>query len=321
MTKELDIKILRNCFGKFATGITVITALAPDGTKIGLTVNSFSSLSLEPPLVLWSLDKKSKSLSAFIAATHFAINVLASDQMDISNNFARTSEDKFNNIKLSESKYDLPLLSGTVAHLECKNISTYEGGDHLIFIGEVEHFKTSNKKPLLYTNGQYTIAGVDQKNKIIFSFLVNSEIDQQKCISSLQKVMNEEARRVLMTHRSILLRTNEIYDEFNKQRISEEQNKKKILEELKQNKSQLIPLLSVEKTFGRLDYSVNERVLNTLKIQLLSDTINRKNLFLTTKVTLVSKKQSSTKEVFFIVMIAMFSIMNLKLFIKVIRKF
>ena len=158
MTKELDIKILRNCFGKFATGITVITALAPDGTKIGLTVNSFSSLSLEPPLVLWSLDKKSKSLSAFIAATHFAINVLASDQMDISNNFARTSEDKFNNIKLSESKYDLPLLSGTVAHLECKNISTYEGGDHLIFIGEVEHFKTSNKKPLLYTNGQYTIA-------------------------------------------------------------------------------------------------------------------------------------------------------------------
>tara|TARA_B110000305_G_scaffold88189_2_gene99412 strand:+ start:13721 stop:14647 length:927 start_codon:yes stop_codon:yes gene_type:complete len=158
MTKELDIKILRNCFGKFATGITVITALAPDGTKIGLTVNSFSSLSLEPPLVLWSLDKKSKSLSAFIAATHFAINVLASDQMDISNNFARTSEDKFNNIKLSESKYDLPLLSGTVAHLECKNISTYEGGDHLIFIGEVEHFKTSNKKPLLYTNGQYTTA-------------------------------------------------------------------------------------------------------------------------------------------------------------------
>ena len=120
MTKELDIKILRNCFGKFATGITVITALAPDGTKIGLTVNSFSSLSLEPPLVLWSLDKKSKSLSAFIAATHFAINVLASDQMDISNNFARTSDDKFNNIKLSESKYDLPLLSGTVAHLECK---------------------------------------------------------------------------------------------------------------------------------------------------------------------------------------------------------
>ncbi|MDB4141372.1 hypothetical protein N9590_04695 [Candidatus Pelagibacter sp.] len=181
--------------------------------------------------------------------------------------------------------------------------------------------KAINDCALNKVNGQYTIAGVDQKNKIIFSFLVNSEIDQQKCVSSLQKVLNEEAIRVLMTHRSILLRTNEIYDEFNKQRISEEQNKKKILEELKQNKSQLIPLLSVEKTFGRLDYSVNERVLNTLKIQLLSDTIKRKNLFLTTKVTLVSKKQSSTKEVFFIVMIAMFSIMNLKLFIKVIRKF
>ena len=158
MIKNIDIEVLRNCFGKFATGITVITALAPDGTKIGLTVNSFSSLSLEPPMVLWSLDKKSKSIGAFITAPHFAVNVLASDQMDISNNFARTSENKFNNIELLESKCNLPLLSGTVADLECKNISTYEGGDHLIFIGEVEHFNTSNKKPLLYTNGQYTVA-------------------------------------------------------------------------------------------------------------------------------------------------------------------
>ena len=178
-----------------------------------------------------------------------------------------------------------------------------------------------NDCALFKVNGQYTIAGEDQDNKIIFSFLVNPEINPQKCVSSLQKVLNEEAIRVLMTHRSILLRTNKIYDDFNRQRISEQQNKKRTLEGLQQNNTQLIPLLSVEKTFGRLDYSVNERVLNTLKIQLLSDTINRKNLFLTTKLTLISKKQSSTKEVFFIVMIAMLSIMNLKLFINVIRKF
>jgi len=170
-------------------------------------------------------------------------------------------------------------------------------------------------------NGQYTITGGDKNNKIIFSFLVNPEIDSQKCVSSLQRVLNEEAIRVLMTHRNILLRTNKIYDDFNKKRISEEQNKKKTLEEMQQNNTQLIPLLSIEKTFGRLDYSVNERVLNTLKIQLLSDTISRKNLFLTTKVSLISKKQSSAKEVFFIVMITMLSIMNLKLFINVIRKF
>ena len=170
-------------------------------------------------------------------------------------------------------------------------------------------------------NDQYTMTAMDQKDKIIFSFLVNSEIDRQKCVSSLQKVLNEEAVRILMTHRNILLRTNKIYDDFNKKRISEEQNKKKTLEEQQQNNTQLNPLLSIEDTFGRLDYSVNERVLNTLKIELLSDTISRKNLFLTTKVSLKSKKQSSTKEVFFIVMIAMLSIMNLKLLINVIRKF
>ena len=153
--------------------------------------------------------------------------------------------------------------------------------------------------------------GKDQDNKIIFSLLVNSEIDQQKCVSSLQKVLNEEAIRVLMTHRSILLKTNKIYDDFNKKKKSEEQQ---------QNSTQLNPLQSVEETFS-LDYSVNERVLNTLKIQLLSDTIKRKNLFLTTKVSLINKKQSSTKEVFFIVVITMLSIMNLKLFINVIRKF
>lgn len=158
MTLDVDVKVLRNCFGKFATGITVITAIAPDGTNIGLTVNSFSSLSLDPPMILWSLDKKSKSLDALKDASHFAVNVLASDQMEVSNNFARTGDDKFDDVELIDSKCGLPLLGGTVAHLECKNIGTYEGGDHLIFIGEVEHFETGDKKPLLYTNGQYTIA-------------------------------------------------------------------------------------------------------------------------------------------------------------------
>ena len=98
MLKDTDVKLLRNCFGKFATGITVITAVAPDGTKLGLTVNSFSSLSLDPPMILWSLDKKSKSLDALKQAPHFAVNVLASDQMDLSNNFARTGDDKFDDI-------------------------------------------------------------------------------------------------------------------------------------------------------------------------------------------------------------------------------
>ena len=170
-------------------------------------------------------------------------------------------------------------------------------------------------------NGIYTMTVEDFNTRIRFSFLVNSQIDEQECIYSLKKVLNKEAMKVLKTHRSILLRTNRIYDEFNKKRIREEEQNQKRIREDQQKNNQLRPLLSVEETFNRLDYSINERVLNTLKIELLNDTINRKNLFLTTKVSLITKKQSSTKEVFFIVMIAMLFIMNLKLFIKVIRKF
>ena len=193
-----------------------------------------------------------------------------------------------------------------------------------------------NNCALSKANGIYTMQAEEYKTKLLFSFLVNPEIDQQKCVSSIQKVLNEEARKVLMTHRSILLKTNKIYDDFNRKRISEAnrkriseanrkriieaQNKNKKLEEQLQNNTQLNSLLSVKETFS-LDYSINERVLNTLKIQLLTDTLNRKNLFITQKVFLSTKKHSSTKEVFFIVMIAMLSIMNLKLFINVIRKF
>lgn len=155
---DIDTRALRNCFGKFATGITVITAFAPDGTKIGLTVNSFSSLSLDPPMILWSLDKKSNSVEALKAAPHFAVNVLASNQMDISNKFASPSEEKFVDVELIDSTYNLPLLSDTVAYLECKNLGTHEGGDHLIFVGEVVNFEIGDKKPLLYANGQYAVA-------------------------------------------------------------------------------------------------------------------------------------------------------------------
>ena len=155
----VDKREMRNCFGKFATGITIITALAPDGTKLGLTVNSFSSLSLEPPMILWSLDKRSNNLEALKSASHFAVNVLASDQIELSNRFASPSDEKYQGVELVESKCDLPLFSGAVAHLECKNVDQHDGGDHVIFVGEVEYFTTFDKKPLLYANGQYAVAG------------------------------------------------------------------------------------------------------------------------------------------------------------------
>lgn len=164
MTK-IDPRELRNCFGKFATGITVITAVGPDGQKIGLTVNSFSSLSIDPPMILWSLDNRSHNLEALKNASHFAVNVLASDQMDLSNNFASRADDKFADIECVDGKCGIPLLKDTVAHLECKNVNQYPGGDHTIFIGEVEHFEMSNKKPLLYANGNYGLAARHPSNQ------------------------------------------------------------------------------------------------------------------------------------------------------------
>lgn len=166
-------------------------------------------------------------------------------------------------------------------------------------------------------NGAYTMESEDLDDRIIFSMLVTPEINQRNCISSLQKVLNKEAKKVLMTHRNILVKTNEIYSDFNKKKEKEEEKKNSFLT----RNEQLIPLLSIEKLYGRVDYSVNERVMNTLKIELLNDTIKRGDLFVVRKVSLRSKKQSSAKEVFFIVMIAIFSIMNLKLFVRLIKKF
>lgn len=158
MTTEVDTKQLRNCFGKFATGVTVITTVAADGTPVGLTVNSFSSLSLDPPMILWSLVKTSSNREVLEQATHFVVNVLASDQMDVSNQFARPAEDKFAGIETVPGETGIPLIANTVAHLECRKVMTYEGGDHIIFIGEVEHFDANGKPPLLFASGQYALA-------------------------------------------------------------------------------------------------------------------------------------------------------------------
>lgn len=163
--QKIDPRELRNCFGKFATGITVITSLANNGAKIGITVNSFSSLSIDPPMILWSLDNRSHNLEELKAASHFAVNVLASDQVDLSNNFASKEEDKFIDIETDDGKCGMPLLKNTVAYLECNNVHQYPGGDHTIFVGEVEHFEISDKKPLLYANGQYGLAARHPSNQ------------------------------------------------------------------------------------------------------------------------------------------------------------
>lgn len=146
---------LRNTLGQFATGVTIVTARDPAGDMIGMTVNSFSSVSLDPPLVLWSLDEASYGYHIYQQADCFCINVLAADQSDLARKFSQASDDKFDAVKLKLGNNGVALLEGCVAYLECTKEAQYPGGDHMIIIGRVEHFLSTNRQPLLFYTGQF----------------------------------------------------------------------------------------------------------------------------------------------------------------------
>ncbi len=153
-----DTLTLRQALGEFATGVTVITASGgPDqgDQPVGLTVNSFASVSLDPPLVLWSLSLGSASLAAFRNATHFAVNVLAADQAEISQRFAKSKSDKFADIDWKVGAGGTALLPGCAAWFECRNEAQHEGGDHVIFIGRIEQFRRADRQPLIFHRGAY----------------------------------------------------------------------------------------------------------------------------------------------------------------------
>lgn len=156
--KGCDPRDLRGVLGQFATGVTVITTCTADGRNVGMTANSFSSLSLEPALVLWSLARTAPSLDDFCRASHFAINVLGADQHGLSRHFSRPASDKFAGVAHAPGTAGVPLLDDVVATLVCRNVKQYEGGDHLIFIGEIEHYRYSGAEPLVFHAGQYRIA-------------------------------------------------------------------------------------------------------------------------------------------------------------------
>ena len=146
----------RATLGSFATGVTVVTALAANGERIGVTISSFNSVSLEPPLILWSLSNNSPNIDAFRKATHYSVNVLAADQQEISNRFAAQSGDRFIDVPVHAGSHGVPLIDDTCATFECTNEIQYPGGDHLIFVGRVAHFsQASEKSPLIFHNGRY----------------------------------------------------------------------------------------------------------------------------------------------------------------------
>lgn len=155
----LDSRALRTALGQFATGITVVSTRSGEGSFVGLTVNSFSALSLEPPLILWSLRCSSPSLPVFESAERFVVNVLAEAQVEVSRRFALPLADKFEGVAHAENAWGQPLIHGAAAWFECRTLSRQVAGDHCLFIAEVERFTLSEAAPLLFHAGGYFALG------------------------------------------------------------------------------------------------------------------------------------------------------------------
>lgn len=146
----------RQALGMFATGVTIITARTGAGEPVGFTANSFNSVSLTPPLVLWSLARQARSLAIFSAGTHYAIHVLANDQRDLAQAFATPGSDRWANVTHRPGVAGAPVIEGVAAVFECFNRSRYDEGDHVIFVGEVEHCAhRTGCSPLLFHGGRY----------------------------------------------------------------------------------------------------------------------------------------------------------------------
>jgi flavin reductase (DIM6/NTAB) family NADH-FMN oxidoreductase RutF len=155
---RLDVRDLRRAFGQYATGVTVVTTRDEDGRPWGMTANSFTSVSLDPPLVLWAAAKSSPSLGAFLAGDRFAVNVLASHQHHLSRQFATSGAEKFEGVELVSPPASVPVLDGCVAHFVCRRTQTVDAGDHVVLLGEVESYDAPGGEPLVFHAGGYRLA-------------------------------------------------------------------------------------------------------------------------------------------------------------------
>src|ERR1700742_3711181 len=151
----IDPRDFRNALGTFATGVTIITASTAEGKPYGLTCNSFASVSLNPPLVLWSLGMFSQGLTVFQNASHFTVNVLGASQQALASKFAKSSGDKFVGVDWTPGLGRAPLLADTVAGFQCRSVNRYYGGDHVIFLGAVEAYAYNRQEPLLFLRGNF----------------------------------------------------------------------------------------------------------------------------------------------------------------------
>ncbi|WP_213959798.1 MULTISPECIES: flavin reductase [unclassified Variovorax] len=155
MTATIDKGQFRKALGSFTTGVTIVTTRGADGKDYGLTANSFNSVSMDPPMVLWSLGKNSSSIAAFKDTDYFAVHILAADQEVVSNRFAKSGTDKFAGAQVARGHGEVPLLDGCSARFECRVAYQYDGGDHIIFVGEVLNFDHFARPPLIFHGGNY----------------------------------------------------------------------------------------------------------------------------------------------------------------------
>lgn len=155
LNERIDPRQLRNALGRYATGVAVITTRAPSGKLEGLTANSLAAVSLDPPLILWSLRRQAPSIKSFLDAGAFVVNVLAGEQSHLSNHFARPHADKFDGIAFSTGFAGCPVLQDPLAVFECGTESTTGGGDHIIFIGRVRRVSYREGSPLIFSGGSY----------------------------------------------------------------------------------------------------------------------------------------------------------------------
>jgi flavin reductase (DIM6/NTAB) family NADH-FMN oxidoreductase RutF len=146
----------RRALGTFATGLAIITTTDSQGKPVGLTANSFNSVSLSPPLVLWSLAKTASSMKAFMQSTHYAIHILTSEQKHLAERFASKELDRFEQTLVAQNAHGIPILTDALAVFECINRSQHEEGDHVIFVGEVKNCQyNEGRQPLVYHGGRY----------------------------------------------------------------------------------------------------------------------------------------------------------------------
>lgn len=156
--KHFDPKSFRKALGAFTTGVTIVTTRDASGKDVGLTANSFNSVSLDPPLILWSIDRKSSNYQAFMDEDHFAVHILSVNQEALSGQFARSGIERFSGVEVSRGPHNIPLLNDCSARFICKTHERYAGGDHVIIVGEVIEFDSAPVSPLVFHSGNYALA-------------------------------------------------------------------------------------------------------------------------------------------------------------------